>query len=110
MSIRDGAGGKEGGCDGNGGGHSEAVKLTELLTWKLECFYMGMQCSLVSVLRTSSFAENYARSHFVKLHSTWFDRVYASHSSVAKDTFIYIGMTIISWFLVFAKAEQSWER
>lgn len=27
MAIRDGAGGREGGCDGNGGGHSEAVKL-----------------------------------------------------------------------------------
>lgn len=25
MAIGDGAGGREGGCDGNGGGHSEAV-------------------------------------------------------------------------------------
>lgn len=43
MAIRDGAGGKEGGCNGNGGGHSEAVKLTQLLTWNV--FIWG--CSVV---------------------------------------------------------------
>lgn len=58
---------REGGCDGNGGGHGEAVKLTELLTWNVLRFlqsllYVGLHCSLVSLLRTSSFAENYART------------------------------------------------
>ncbi|KAF2283230.1 hypothetical protein GH714_043582 [Hevea brasiliensis] len=50
------------------------------------------------------FAENYrlyARSHFVKaIELGLILTVYASHSAIAKDTFVYIAMTIFSWFLV----------
>ncbi|GAB4831190.1 Callose synthase 11 [Ancistrocladus abbreviatus] len=50
------------------------------------------------------FAENYrlyARSHFVKaIELGVILIVYAAHSPLAKDTFIYIALTISSWFLV----------
>ncbi|CAK7324004.1 unnamed protein product [Dovyalis caffra] len=56
------------------------------------------------VVQHKSFAENYrlyARSHFVKAVELGLILVvYASHSPVAKDTFVYIAMTISSWFLV----------
>jgi callose synthase len=56
------------------------------------------------VVQHKSFAENYrlyARSHFVKATELGLILiVYASHSSVAKDTFVYIALTISSWFLV----------
>ncbi|KAM1772351.1 hypothetical protein ACFX11_047066 [Malus domestica] len=56
------------------------------------------------VVQHKSFAENYrlyARSHFVKaIELGLILIVYASHSPVAKGTFIYIAMTITSWFLV----------
>ncbi|WCJ30755.1 glucan synthase-like 5 [Euphorbia peplus] len=56
------------------------------------------------VVQHKSFAENYrlyARSHFVKaIELGLILVVYASHSSVAKDTFVYIALTISSWFLV----------
>ncbi|XP_062151561.1 callose synthase 12-like [Alnus glutinosa] len=51
-----------------------------------------------------SFGENYrlyARSHFVKaIELGLILIVYATHSSIAANTFVYIGMTITSWFLV----------
>ncbi|XP_039025026.1 callose synthase 12-like [Hibiscus syriacus] len=51
-----------------------------------------------------SFAENYrlyARSHFVKAIELGVILVlYASYSPLAKDSFVYIAMTISSWFLV----------
>ncbi|XP_010242908.1 PREDICTED: callose synthase 12-like [Nelumbo nucifera] len=56
------------------------------------------------VVQHKSFAENYrlyARSHFVKaIELGVILTVYASHSVVAKDTFVYIAMSISSWFLV----------
>lgn len=56
------------------------------------------------VVQHKSFAENYrlyARSHFTKaIELGLILTVYASHSPIAKDTFVYIAMTISSWFLV----------
>lgn len=56
------------------------------------------------VVEHKSFAENYrlyARSHFVKaIELGLILIIYASHSPVATDTFVYIAMTIFSWFLV----------
>ncbi|EEF44433.1 callose synthase 12 [Ricinus communis] len=56
------------------------------------------------VVEHKSFAENYrlyARSHFVKaIELGLILTVYASHSTVAKSTFVYIALTITSWFLV----------
>ncbi|KAJ4836809.1 Callose synthase 12 [Turnera subulata] len=56
------------------------------------------------VVQHKSFAENYrlyARSHFIKaIELGLILTVYASHSAVAKDTFVYIALTISSWFLV----------
>ncbi|KAA8519798.1 hypothetical protein F0562_014112 [Nyssa sinensis] len=56
------------------------------------------------VVQHKSFAENYrlyARSHFVKaIELGVILTVYASHSEMAKNTFVYIAMTISSWFLV----------
>ncbi|MBA0817450.1 hypothetical protein Gohar_022202 [Gossypium harknessii] len=56
------------------------------------------------VVQHKSFAENYrlyARSHFIKAIELGFIlTVYISHSPVAKDAFVYIAMTISSWFLV----------
>ncbi|RDX82018.1 Callose synthase 12, partial [Mucuna pruriens] len=56
------------------------------------------------VVEHKSFAENYrlyARSHFVKaIELALILIVYATQSTVATDTFVYIGMTISSWFLV----------
>lgn len=56
------------------------------------------------VVQHKSFAENYrlyARSHFVKaIELGLILVVYASHSPIATDTFVYIAMTISSWFLV----------
>nr|QKN22531.1 callose synthase 12 [Urtica dioica subsp. dioica] len=56
------------------------------------------------VVQHKSFAENYrlyARSHFVKAVELGLILiVYATHSAVAKSTFVYIALTISSWFLV----------
>ncbi|KAL8138257.1 hypothetical protein V2J09_004258 [Rumex salicifolius] len=56
------------------------------------------------VLQHKSFSENYrlyARSHFVKAIELGVILViYAAHSPLAKNTFIYIALTISSWFLV----------
>lgn len=56
------------------------------------------------VVEHKSFAENYrlyARSHFVKaIELGLILTVYASYSSIARDTFVYIALTISSWFLV----------
>nr|KYP53393.1 Callose synthase 12 [Cajanus cajan] len=56
------------------------------------------------VVEHKSFAENYrlyARSHFVKaIELGLILVVYASHSTIATHTFVYIAMTISSWFLV----------
>ncbi|XAR68019.1 1,3-beta-glucan synthase [Bertholletia excelsa] len=56
------------------------------------------------VVQHKSFAENYrlyARSHFVKaIELGVILIVYASYSPVAKRTFVYIALTISSWFLV----------
>jgi len=56
------------------------------------------------VVQHKSFAENYrlyARSHFVKaIELGLILIVYASHSPVAGNSFVYIAMTITSWFLV----------
>ncbi|OAY34059.1 callose synthase 12 [Manihot esculenta] len=56
------------------------------------------------VVQHKGFAENYrlyARSHFVKaIELGLILTVYATHSTIAKDTFVYIAMTISSWFLV----------
>lgn len=56
------------------------------------------------VVQHKSFAENYrlyARSHFVKaIELGLILIVYASYSPIATDTFVYIAMTISSWFLV----------
>ncbi|KAF8031162.1 hypothetical protein BT93_D0384 [Corymbia citriodora subsp. variegata] len=56
------------------------------------------------VVEHKRFAENYrlyARSHFVKgIELGVILVVYASQSPLAKDTFVYIAMTISSWFLV----------
>ncbi|PON49664.1 Glycosyl transferase [Parasponia andersonii] len=56
------------------------------------------------VVQHKSFAENYrlyARSHFVKaIELGLILIVYATHSAIAKDTFVYIALTISSWFLV----------
>ncbi|KAK0578785.1 hypothetical protein LWI29_016161 [Acer saccharum] len=56
------------------------------------------------VVQHKSFAENYrqyARSHFVKaIELGVILIVYAVHSPMAKYTFVYIAMSISSWFLV----------
>lgn len=56
------------------------------------------------VVQHKSFAENYrlyARSHFVKAIELGIILiVYASHSPLAKDKFVYIALTISSWILV----------
>ncbi|CAN1160950.1 Callose synthase 12 [Linum perenne] len=56
------------------------------------------------VVQHKSFAENYrlyARSHFIKaIELGLILIVYATHSPVAKSTFVYIALTISSWFLV----------
>lgn len=56
------------------------------------------------VVQHKSFSENYrlyARSHFVKaIELGLILTVYASYSPVAKDTLVYIALTITSWFLV----------
>ncbi|CAK9171086.1 unnamed protein product [Ilex paraguariensis] len=56
------------------------------------------------VVQHKSFAENYrlyARSHFVKaIELGLILIVYASYSPVATGTFVYIALTITSWFLV----------
>ncbi|KAK8529605.1 hypothetical protein V6N13_102510 [Hibiscus sabdariffa] len=56
------------------------------------------------VVQHKSFAENYrlyARSHFIKaIELGLVHTVYASHSPAAKGTFVYIALTISSWFLV----------
>lgn len=56
------------------------------------------------VVEHKSFAENYrlyARSHFVKaIELGLILIVYATHSPIAKNTFVYIAMTITSWFMV----------
>lgn len=56
------------------------------------------------VVQHKSFAENYrlyARSHFVKaIELGLILIVYATHSAIAKNTFVYIALTISSWFLV----------
>ncbi|GMG98580.1 hypothetical protein Nepgr_000420 [Nepenthes gracilis] len=56
------------------------------------------------VVQHKSFAENYrlyARSHFVKaIELGLILTVYAGYSPVAKGTFVYIALTISSWFLV----------
>ncbi|KAL4362182.1 hypothetical protein GQ457_04G005610 [Hibiscus cannabinus] len=56
------------------------------------------------VVQHKSFAENYrlyARSHFIKaIELGLILTVYASYSPVAKGTFVYIALTISSWFLV----------
>ncbi|KAJ4836128.1 Callose synthase 11 [Turnera subulata] len=58
------------------------------------------------VVQHKSFAENYrlyARSHFVKgIELGVILIVYASNSPMAWNTFVYIAMTISSWFLVVA--------
>ncbi|KAM7498128.1 hypothetical protein LguiA_022542 [Lonicera macranthoides] len=56
------------------------------------------------VVQHKTFAENYrlyARSHFVKaIELGLILIVYAAYSPVATDTFVYIALTISSWFLV----------
>ncbi|KAL5082204.1 hypothetical protein RYX36_010625 [Vicia faba] len=56
------------------------------------------------VVEHKSFAENYrlyARSHFVKaIELGLILLIYASHSVVSTNTFVYLAMTISSWFLV----------
>lgn len=56
------------------------------------------------VVQRKSFAENYrlyARSHFVKaIELGLILIVYSSHSPLVSNTFVYIAMTISSWFLV----------
>ncbi|XVF87488.1 hypothetical protein PTKIN_Ptkin18bG0124100 [Pterospermum kingtungense] len=56
------------------------------------------------VVEHKRFAENYrlyARSHFVKaIELGVILAVYASHSPLAKNSFVYIAMTLSSWFLV----------
>ncbi|GMP72443.1 hypothetical protein CsSME_00030483 [Camellia sinensis var. sinensis] len=56
------------------------------------------------VVEHKSFSENYrlyARSHFVKaIELGVILIVYAFHSPLAKNTFVYIAMTISCWFLV----------
>uniref|UniRef100_A0A5B7C9Y6 1,3-beta-glucan synthase n=1 Tax=Davidia involucrata TaxID=16924 RepID=A0A5B7C9Y6_DAVIN len=56
------------------------------------------------VVQHKSFAENYrlyARSHFVKaIELGVILTVYASQSEIDRSTFVYIAMTISSWFLV----------
>ncbi|KAB1209933.1 Callose synthase 12 [Morella rubra] len=58
----------------------------------------------VALLCSTRVAENYrlyARSHFVKaIELGLILIVYASHSPIAGNTFVYIAMTITSWFLV----------
>jgi len=56
------------------------------------------------VVEHKSFCENYrlyARSHFSKAIELGFIlSLYSSYSPIAKDTFVYIALTISSWFLV----------
>ncbi|KAH7857240.1 hypothetical protein Vadar_010462 [Vaccinium darrowii] len=56
------------------------------------------------VVQHKNFAENYrlyARSHFVKaIELGVILVVYAAHSPLATNTFVYIALTISSWFLV----------
>nr|WJO13373.1 callose synthase 12 [Lilium hybrid cultivar] len=56
------------------------------------------------VVQHKSFAENYrlyARSHFIKaIELGVILTVYAAYSAIAKDTIVYIVMTLSSWFLV----------
>ncbi|KAK8481920.1 hypothetical protein V6N13_017644 [Hibiscus sabdariffa] len=64
--------------------------------------YRATGCGFV--VQHKSFAENYrlyARSHFIKaIELGLIHTVYASHSPAAKGTFVYIALTISSWFLV----------
>lgn len=56
------------------------------------------------VVEHKKFAENYrlyARSHFIKaIELAVIFTVYAAHSVIAKSTFVYIVMSLSSWFLV----------
>ncbi|KAF3326591.1 callose synthase 12-like protein [Carex littledalei] len=56
------------------------------------------------VVQHKSFADNYrlyARSHFIKgIEIGLILIVYASYSAIAKNSFVYIALTISSWFLV----------
>ncbi|CAI0457504.1 unnamed protein product [Linum tenue] len=56
------------------------------------------------VVQHKSFAENYrlySRSHFVKaIELGVILIVYAAHSPMAQDSFVYLAMTLSSWFLV----------
>ncbi|KAE8677918.1 Callose synthase 11 [Hibiscus syriacus] len=56
------------------------------------------------VVQHKSFSENYrlySRSHFIKaIELDLILTIYASYSPLAKDTFVYIAMTVSSWFLV----------
>ncbi|KAJ3670612.1 hypothetical protein LUZ60_008038 [Juncus effusus] len=56
------------------------------------------------VVQHKSFAENYrlyAHSHFIKaIEIGVILTVYASYSAISKNSFVYIGLTISSWFLV----------
>ncbi|KAJ4820602.1 glucan synthase-like 1 [Rhynchospora pubera] len=56
------------------------------------------------VVQHKSFAENYrlyARSHFIKgIEIGVILCVYASYSAISKNSFVYIALTISSWFLV----------
>ncbi|XP_044502685.1 callose synthase 12-like [Mangifera indica] len=56
------------------------------------------------VVQHKGFAENYrlyARSHFIKaIELGSILTIYASYSSIAKNTFVYIAMSISSWFMV----------
>ncbi|KAK1388894.1 1,3-beta-glucan synthase [Heracleum sosnowskyi] len=56
------------------------------------------------VVEHKSFAENYrlfARSHFIKaIELGLILIIYAAYGAVAKDTFVYIVLTISSWFMV----------
>lgn len=58
------------------------------------------------VVQHKKFAENYrlySRSHFVKaIELGVILTVYASHSPLATNTFVYIAMSVSSWFLVFS--------
>ncbi|KAL4620408.1 hypothetical protein ACB092_06G151800 [Castanea dentata] len=64
--------------------------------------YRATRCGFV--VEHKGFAENYrlyARSHFVKaIELGLILVVYASHNPIAGNTFVYIALTITSWFLV----------
>ncbi|KAJ4703481.1 Callose synthase [Melia azedarach] len=84
--------------------HGFLSAVRDFLTMQLQLASFFYTFSLGTRAHFFAFPENYrlyARSHFVKaIELGVILIVYAFHSPLAKDAFVYIAMTITSWFLV----------